>query len=355
MERPDSGFFQSSSMDVRARASTDDSAIDTVAELAGHIIANVGRVVVGKTDVVERVLVAMLCEGHVLIEDVPGVGKTTMARALARSIGGESRRIQFTPDLLPTDIGGISFFDQKLGDFRFRPGPVFAHIVLADEINRATPRTQSALLEAMEERTVTVEGETMALPRPFLVLATENPIELEGTFPLPEAQLDRFLLRSDIGYPSHEDEDAILQRFQEGSPLATLDAVATTQEFSEAIEIVRSVHVSADIRHYVTSIIRATRQHPAIALGASPRGSLGLFRASQALAAVRGRAMVAPDDVKVLAIPTLVHRLMLAPEARLRGRDAAGILAEILAAVPVPVEGDIGVAPPSASSAYTAE
>ncbi len=314
-----------------------------VAGLASRIAVNVGRVVVGKADIVERLLVAMLCEGHVLIEDVPGVGKTSLARALARSIGGECRRIQFTPDLLPTDIGGISFFDQKLGDFRFRPGPVFANIVLADEINRATPRTQSALLEAMEERTVTVEGETMSLPRPFLVLATENPVELEGTFPLPEAQLDRFLLRTDVGYPSHDEEDAILERFQAETPMDSLLPVATTDELMTAIGTVRTVYVAPDVRHYVTTIIRATRGHPAISLGASPRGSLALFRSAQALAALRGRGAVVPDDVKTLAVPALAHRLMLAPEARLRGRNAAGILADILEEVPVPVEGEIGV------------
>src|SRR5918999_4049590 len=214
-----------------------------------------------RRSVIELVLVALLCEGHVLIEDVPGVGKTTLARALAASIGGEFRRIQFTPDLLPSDIAGISFFDQKLSDFRFRPGPVFANVVLADEINRATPRTQSALLEAMEERTVTIEGETMALPRPFLVLATENPVELEGTFPLPEAQLDRFLLRTDVGYPSHEEEDAILARFQVETPMNALAPVASTDELVAAIGAVRMVYVSADVRHYVTTIIRATREH----------------------------------------------------------------------------------------------
>ncbi len=340
MERPEAGSLRGLSSNGPGPGAAANGA---VAAFAARVAANVGRVVVGKSEVVERLLVALLCEGHVLIEDVPGVGKTTLARALARSIGGEFRRIQFTPDLLPTDIGGISFFDQKIGDFRFRPGPVFANVVLADEINRATPRTQSAMLEAMEERTVTVEGETMPLPRPFLVLATENPIELEGTFPLPEAQLDRFLLRLEVGYPSHAEEDAILGRFQVATPMADLAAVASPADLLAAAAASRAVYVSPEVRYYVTSVVRATRQHPAVSLGASPRGSLALFRSGQALAALRGRGAVVPDDVKALAVPALAHRLMLAPEARLRGRDAAGILAEILEGVPVPVEGEVGV------------
>jgi MoxR-like ATPase len=314
-----------------------------VAAFATRVIENVERVVVGKRDVIELVLVALLCEGHVLVEDVPGVGKTTLARAVARSVGGVFRRIQFTPDLLPTDIGGISYFDQKLGDFRFRPGPVFANVVLADEINRATPRTQSALLEAMEERTVTVEGEPLPLPRPFLVLATENPIELEGTFPLPEAQLDRFLLRVAVGYPNHAGEDAILDRFRLGTPLDDLAPVATPDDLLAAATATRAVHVAPDVRHYVTAVTRATRAHEAVALGASPRASLALFRAAQALAAVRGRDTVRPDDVQELAPPTLTHRLSLGAEARLRGRDAAAVIAETLERVPVPVEGEVGL------------
>ena len=330
--------------DVTPPANGDSMPLTEVAALSRRIADSVNRVMVGKEAVVERLLVALLCEGHVLIEDVPGVGKTTLARALAQSIGGEFRRIQFTPDLLPTDIGGITFFDQKLGDFRFRPGPVFANIVLADEINRATPRTQSALLEAMEERTVTVEGETLPLPRPFLVLATENPIELEGTFPLPEAQLDRFLLRLAVGYPSHEDEDAILDRFRTGTPLAELRPVAGSGDLLAAAAAVREVFVRPDLRHYLTAVVRGTRQHTAVALGASPRGSLALYRACQALAALRDRNAVLPDDVKELAVPVLAHRLILAPEAQLRGRDVPAILNEILAATPVPVEGGIGIA-----------
>jgi MoxR-like ATPase len=315
----------------------------SVAALAERVTANVERAIVGKREVIEQVLVALLCEGHVLLEDVPGVGKTTLARAVARSIGGEFRRIQFTPDLLPTDVGGLTYFDQKLGDFRFRPGPVFANVVLADEINRATPRTQSALLEAMEERTVTIEGETMSLPRPFLVLATENPIELEGTFPLPEAQLDRFLLKLTVGYPAHEDEDEILSRDQAGSAIDDLEPVASPAEFVAAGRTARAIHADDDIRHYVTSIVRATREHDAVDLGASPRGSLALFRAAKARAAIYGRDLVLPDDVKALVGPVLGHRLILSPEARLRGRDVPRVLAEAVESVPAPVEGRIGL------------
>jgi MoxR-like ATPase len=332
---------------IDVEPSTMTRSVAPVAALVERVQENVGRVVVGKRDVAELLIVALLAEGHVLIEDVPGVGKTTLARAMARSIGGEFRRIQFTPDLLPTDIGGLSFFDQKVGDFRFRPGPVFANVVLADEINRATPRTQSALLEAMEERTVTVEGETMALPRPFLVLATENPIELEGTFPLPEAQLDRFLLRLAVGYPTHDEEDEILVRHQAGTQVAELAAIATPADLLEAAGLVREVYASDELRHYVTAIVRATRTHDAVELGASPRASLALYRSAQALAAGRGRAVVLPDDVKALVQPVLGHRVILSPEARLRGRNVETVLAEIVAGVAVPVEGEIGLPAPA--------
>ncbi|HET7036312.1 MAG TPA: MoxR family ATPase [Thermomicrobiaceae bacterium] len=309
-----------------------------VAALARRIIESIERVVVGKRDVVELVLVALLCEGHVLLEDVPGVGKTTLARAVARAVGGSFRRIQFTPDLLPSDVSGLTYFNQKLGEFQLRPGPIFASVLLADEINRATPRTQAALLEAMEERTVTIEGETLPLPRPFLVLATENPVELEGTFPLPEAQLDRFLMRLSIGYPDEAGELAMLARFQLGSPLDDAVAVIEPGELLEAAAACRQVHVDDDLRHYITDITRASREHETVQLGVSPRGTLSLFRASQARAALSGRAYVLPDDVKAVSLPVLAHRIVLSPEARLRGRDVREVIAEVMRSIAVPVE-----------------
>jgi len=331
-----------------------DSSIGTVADVqrfAGQLADNVERVLVGKRDVIDLAIVTLLAEGHILLEDVPGTGKTTLARALARSIGGEFRRIQFTPDLLPSDIGGIVFFDQKLSDFRFRPGPVFANVVLADEINRATPRTQSALLEAMEERTATIEGETRSLPTPFVVLATQNPVELEGTFPLPEAQLDRFLMRLSVGYPDHAGEDDILSRFQLGSPMAGLEVVATIADLGAAIKVARTIHVSDEVRHYLTGIVRATREHSSVLLGASPRASLALFRAAQARAAIQGRASVEPDDVQGLAQAVLGHRIIVTPEARLRGDDASAVVQAAVEAGSVPVEGRAGLVEPSAAAA----
>ncbi|MCD6290504.1 MAG: MoxR family ATPase [Anaerolineae bacterium] len=309
-----------------------------VQQLAQTVRENVSRVIVGKTDVIDLLLVALFCEGHALLEDVPGIGKTTMAKALARSLGCSFQRIQFTPDLLPSDITGVSVFNQKTGEFEYRPGPVMAQIVLADEINRAGPRTQSALLEAMEERQVTVDGVTRPLPRPFLVLATQNPVELEGTFPLPEAQVDRFLLKLAIGYPEREEERQILHRFQTENPLDYLQPVASAEEIQQAGELCRRVYVHPALEDYILDLVRASRTDPAIALGASPRGSLALYRTSQALAAIRGRDYVIPDDIKWLAIPVLAHRLILSPDARLRGQSAQEILSEVIERVPVPVE-----------------
>jgi MoxR-like ATPase len=305
---------------------------------ADRVTENVAKVIVGKDDVIELCLVALLCEGHVLLEDVPGIGKTTLAKALARSVGCTFKRIQFTPDLLPSDVTGILYFNQKNQEFEFRPGPIMAQVVLADEINRATPRTQSALLEAMQERQITVDVDTIRLPRPFLVLATQNPIELEGTFPLPEAQVDRFLMKLELGYPSDEDENAILLRYEREDPLETLAPVAQDEDLLAMQEQVRTVLVEASVRQYIVGVVRATREHPAVELGVSPRGTLALYRAAQALAALRGREFVIPDDVKYLAPAVLTHRLIISPQTRLRGRRPGEIVAEIVATVPVPVE-----------------
>ncbi len=299
---------------------------------------HIGQVIVGKDRVIELVLVALLCEGHVLLEDVPGVGKTTLIRALAQSLHCTFRRIQFTPDLLPTDVSGLSFFNQKQSEFEFRAGPIFTNLLLADEINRATPRTQSALLEAMQERTVTLDGETHLLPRPFLVLATQNPVELAGTFPLPEAQLDRFLLRIELGYPTAEEEEQIVLRFGAKNPLDTLLAHSDTAMLATMTAQRQKVILSEAVRRYAIAIVRATRGHPDVELGASPRGSLALNQTAQALAFLRGREFVLPDDIKELVPVVLGHRLILNAEARLHGRSAETILQDILRSVPVPVE-----------------
>jgi MoxR-like ATPase len=312
--------------------------LSAVQQVARAVRENVDRVIVGKAEAVELLLAALLCEGHVLLEDVPGIGKTTLAKALARSLGCSFQRIQFTPDLLPSDITGVSVFNQKSGEFEYRPGPLIAQIVLADEINRAGPRTQSALLEAMEERQVTVDGVTRPLPRPFLVLATQNPIELEGTFPLPEAQVDRFLMRLAIGYPEEGEERAILRRFRAANPLADLQPVASAAELLAAQAAVREVFVHPAIEEYIVRVARATRVHAGVQLGASPRGSLALYRTAQARAAIDGRAFVLPDDVKAVAVPVLIHRILTTSQARVRGRAAGDVLAEVLAQVPVPVE-----------------
>ena len=313
-------------------------AVAGVRGVADRLCGNVERVLVGKRGAVELAVVAVLCEGHLLIEDVPGIGKTTMARALARSIGGTFRRLQCTPDLLPSDVTGVSVFDQRTAEFVFRPGPIFANVLLADEINRATPRTQSAVLEAMQEAQVSADGVTRPLPRPFLVLATQNPVELEGTFPLPEAQLDRFLLRLSLGYPNEDDEEIMVGRGTAALSGDTLEAVATPEDVQQAIEECAKVRVHADVRRYLVQVARATRTDADVRLGASPRASLALYRASQAWAAMQGRDFVMPDDVKHLAAPVLAHRLIAALEARLRGRDAASIVTSILDKIPVPVE-----------------
>ena len=303
-----------------------------------RVVGNINKVIVGRERAIELVMVALLCEGHVLIEDVPGIGKTMLAKTVARSLGCTFRRIQFTPDLLPSDVTGIYYFNQKTQEFQFRPGPVMAQIVLADEINRATPRTQSAMLEAMQERQVTVDVETMPLPRPFMVLATQNPIELEGTFPLPEAQIDRFLLKIELGYPSEGEENAILLRFERQDPLETLEAVTSPEELLAMQEAVRYVTVEDSVREYIVKVARATREHRHVDLGVSPRGSLALYHSAQALATIRGRAFVVPDDVKTLAPAVLTHRILISPQTRLRGRTPKEVLAEIASEVPVPVD-----------------
>jgi MoxR-like ATPase len=305
---------------------------------ARRLRENIQKVIVGKDEVINLTLVSVLCEGHVLLEDVPGIGKTTLARALAASLGCTFRRIQFTPDLLPSDVTGLNWFNQKNQEFEFRPGPVISQVVLADEINRATPRTQSALLEAMQERQVTVDGVTRPLPRPFLVLATQNPIELEGTFPLPEAQVDRFLLRVAIGYPSEVEENDILERFRLLDPLPDLQAVVTPQEILELQVERRNVRVEDSVRGYIVRVARATREHSEIELGASPRATLSLYQSAQAWAAIQGRDYVIPDDVKAMAPHVLTHRLMISSQAQLRGRRMEDLVSDIVSAVPVPVE-----------------
>ncbi len=300
------------------------------------LLSNLERVIVGKRAAVEWIVVGLLCQGHALIEDVPGVGKTMLARSLAKSLGCSFNRLQFTPDMLPSDVTGVSIYNQNSREFEFRPGPIFAQVVLVDEINRATPKTQAALLEAMEERQVTVDGVLHPLPRPFMVLATQNPIEYEGTFPLPEAQLDRFLLRVRMGYPSPADEVEVLGRQQIRHPVETLEAVITVEELLEAIEAVKRIHVSEPVKRYAVDLVNRTRQHGDVYLGASPRGSLGLFRVGQALAALEGREFVLPDDVKKAAVPVLAHRVIVGPAARLRELTAERIVQEILETTPVP-------------------
>ncbi|MGH2487337.1 MAG: AAA family ATPase [Ktedonobacterales bacterium] len=299
-------------------------------------MSNVELVIVGKHDAVRLTLIAVLCGGHVLIEDVPGVGKTVLTKSIARSIGCNFKRIQFTPDLLPSDVTGVSMFNQRSGEFEFRPGAIMSQFLLADEINRATPKTQSALLEAMEEGQLTVDGVTHPLPQPFVVMATQNPIEYEGTFPLPEAQLDRFMLNISMGYPSPADEVIILDRQQRTHPFDSLQPILTDSELRVMQEQVREVRVEREVREYIVALVAATRQHQHIYLGASPRGSLALFHAAQAMAALKGRDYVTPDDVKGLVKPVLSHRLIIAPAARVRGTTPVAVLDDVMAVVPVP-------------------
>jgi MoxR-like ATPase len=309
-----------------------------IQQLVNRVAENIERVIVGKREVIDLLMVALLCEGHVLIEDVPGVGKTMLARALAISLGGQFKRLQCTPDLLPNDVTGVSVYNQQAGAFEFRPGPIFVNVLLADEINRATPRTQSALLEAMQEQQATVDGVTRPLPRPFMVLATQNPIEYEGTFPLPEAQLDRFLLRLPVGYPGPQDEKTILQNLRREHPIVHLEQVAEIEELLALSPQVWEVHIDGTLEDYIIQLVGNTRTHPDLALGASPRGSLALYKASQALAAIRGRDHVLPDDLKYLAPVALSHRVILKPEAELRGRSAGRILDDLLASLPLEIE-----------------
>ncbi len=313
-----------------------DSSAEKIQAFANKIINNLEKVIVGKHQTLELVVIGLICQGHLLIDDVPGVGKTVLARSLAKSLGCDFNRIQFTPDMLPSDVTGVSIFNQISREFEFRPGPIMAQIVLADEINRATPKTQSALLEAMEERQVTVDGVTYPLPKPFLVLGTQNPIEYEGTFPLPEAQLDRFLMRVKMGYPSLMDEIRILELQQLKHPIQDLQPVAEVEELLEIQELVKTIFVAPAIKRYIVELTRSTRENVDIYLGASPRGSLGLFRAGQARAAIRGRDFVLPDDIKFLAEFVLSHRTVMQPAARLRSLTADQIIHEVVNNVAVP-------------------
>ena len=315
--------------------------MQAVQSLTERLIGNVETVIVGKTEVIRLTVIGLLCQGHILIEDVPGTGKTMLAKSLARSTGGTFNRIQFTPDMLPSDVTGVSMFNQKTGEFEYRPGPVMANIVLTDEINRATPKTQSALLEAMEERQVTVDGVTHKTPSPFLVLATQNPIEYEGTFPLPEAQLDRFMLRISLGYPSPSEEIRMIEAQQIAHPVDSLEQVIPVRDLQAAQAAVRHVTATAEIKRYILEIVTATRRHEDVYVGASPRGSLALFRTAQARAAVLGRDYIVPDDIKTLAVPTLAHRLIVGSAARVRDVDTRAIVQEVLRSLPVP-GGELG-------------
>ncbi|MCD8503039.1 MAG: MoxR family ATPase [Bacillaceae bacterium] len=309
-----------------------------IQQLAENVRTNIQKVMVGKEEVIDHLLVALIAQGHVLLEDVPGMGKTLFAKSMAKSLSCSFKRIQFTPDLLPTDVTGLNFFSQKSGQFEFRPGPIFSNIVLADEINRATPRTQSSLLECMEERQVTIDGETRPLERPFMIIATQNPVETSGTFPLPEAQLDRFLIKVELGYPTKEEGIEILKRFKEKNPIEDLAAVASIEEMIEAQNIYSNVHVSDELFVYMMDIIEATRKHPDVELGVSPRGSQALLKAVQVYAVLRGRDYLIPDDIKVMVKPVLGHRLVLSHSQRIKEKQEYAILDAILKEIPVPAE-----------------
>lgn len=311
-----------------------------ITDAAERLRDNIQKVIVGKSDVIDLALIAILCEGHLLLEDVPGTGKTTLAKTIAASLGCSFRRVQFTPDLLPSDLTGIYYFNQKAQEFEFRPGPIMAQILLADEINRATPRTQSALLEAMQERQVTVDIATHSLPRPFLVMATQNPIELEGTFPLPEAQLDRFLMKVALGYPDEDNENTMLLRFERDDPLETIQSVIGPDDILAMQTEIRTTRVENSVRRYIVNVCRATRLHEEIALGASPRATMALYHTCQARAAIKGRDFVIPDDVKQMAPFVLTHRLVVNPQIRLRGREPEDVIRDIVNTVPVPVDSD---------------
>ena len=307
-----------------------------VQTIADRIIDNVEQVIVGKHESVQLTVIALLCQGHLLIEDVPGTGKTMLAKSVAKSLGCTFRRIQFTPDMLPSDVTGVSVFNQKTSEFEFRPGPVMAQIVLTDEINRATPKTQSALLEAMEERQITVDGVTYPMDQPFLVLATQNPIEYEGTFPLPEAQLDRFMMRISLGYPSTEDEMTMLDRQQHAHPVDRIEQVVSAEELITAQNQIKDIYIDDLVKEYVVRLVKATRKHPDVYLGSSPRGSIALYRTGQARAAILGRDYVTPDDVKSLSMVALAHRLIISPSARIKNVDPRAVIQEILDSTPVP-------------------
>ncbi len=313
-----------------------DNPAQTIQDFANKIKTNLEKVIVGKEQTLELVVIGLLCQGHLLIDDVPGVGKTVLARSLAKSLGCDFSRIQFTPDMLPSDVTGVSIFNQVSREFEYRPGPIMAQIILADEINRATPKTQSAMLEAMEERQVTVDGVTYPLPKPFLVMGTQNPIEYEGTFPLPEAQLDRFFMRVRMGYPSLMDEVKVLELQQLQHPILNLQPVASVDELLQNQELVKTMYISPPVKRYIVEIVRATRENSDVYLGSSPRGSLGLFRAGQAMAAIQGRDYVLPDDIKFLSEFVLAHRMVVQPASRLRNLTADQIVREIVDNLPVP-------------------